>query len=259
MKSTSAIRAMLGAVLFLMLIACAPTPPPTPGALPANTPLSNTTDLCANPFFPVVQGASWTYASTGAEGLVQPYSFTDTVTAVRADGFTITSQFADLTRTLEWSCTPEGLVALQLGGGPAGGLSTGQMKLELSTSNVSGVTIPAAIAGGQSWTYALDFTGNMEITGQPASAEGTSTASFTAIGAEEVTVPAGTFQATKVQVDTVMNILATYQGLTVPVQFVATSLIWFAPGVGWVKVENSGDIQGTQVTETITLQSYSLP
>src|SRR6266508_5721324 len=70
---------------------------------------------CANAYYPVREGATWTYASTGSPA--GNYGFTDTISSVRDDGFTLTSQFGELTRTQEWACKPEGLVALQLGGG----------------------------------------------------------------------------------------------------------------------------------------------
>src|SRR5215207_6587465 len=70
--------------------------------------------LCANAYYPVRQGATWSYKSIGSP--VGDYSFTDTITSVREDGFTLTSQFEDVTRIQEWACKPEGLVALQLGG-----------------------------------------------------------------------------------------------------------------------------------------------
>src|SRR5262245_18320786 len=69
--------------------------------------------LCANAYYPVREGSTWSYKSMG--GPTGEYSFTDTITAVRADGFTLSSQFGSLTRTQEWACKPEGLVALQLG------------------------------------------------------------------------------------------------------------------------------------------------
>src|SRR6266540_6524139 len=58
--------------------------------------------LCANTSYPVREGATWSYQSTGSPA--GAYGFTDTITSVRADGFTLTSQFDKLTRTQEWSC-----------------------------------------------------------------------------------------------------------------------------------------------------------
>ena len=73
--------------------------------------------LCTNVYYPVRQGATWTYKSTG--GPAGEYSFMDTITSARENGFTLTTQIGDLTRTQEWTCNADGLAALQLGGAPA--------------------------------------------------------------------------------------------------------------------------------------------
>ena len=97
------------------------------------------------------------YQSTGSP--TGSYSFTDTITSVREDGFTLTTQFNGLTRTQEWSCTPEGLVALQLGGAPAAAINSQGSQLELEVNNVNGVTFPSAIEAGDQWQHNIDFTG----------------------------------------------------------------------------------------------------
>lgn len=259
----SIFKVTLTLMLCAAFAACTPGLPEVPGdgtgAATETQQPDVSAHLCANPLFPIVEGATWTYSSTGAAGATQPYSFTDTITEVREDGFTLTTQFTDLTRTQEWSCRPEGLVALQLGSGPAAGLSTSQMNLELTTSNINGVTLPSTVTDGQTWNYSLDFTGNMDIAGTPAEATGNMNSTFNAAGMENVTVPAGNFSGMKILISPTMNIQATHQGITVPVVFTGTSTVWFVPNVGWVKMVNTGDIQGTQFTETISLESYNIP
>src|SRR5262245_38742161 len=51
--------------------------------------------LCANTYYPVREGTTWNYKSTG--GPLGEYSFTDTITSFRDDGFTLSTQFGDLT------------------------------------------------------------------------------------------------------------------------------------------------------------------
>jgi|SRR6185503_13972502 len=130
---------------------------------------------CANPYYPVREGSTWTYQSTGSPA--GNYSFTDTITALRPDGYTLTSKFDTLTRTQEWACKPEGLVALQLGGGA---LTSQNLKLEVETQNTSGVSYPANIAMGDQWDYALDFTGKMDLAGSSGEAKGNDKSHFTA-------------------------------------------------------------------------------
>jgi hypothetical protein len=204
-----------------------------------------------------VEGATWTYQSTG--GPVGGYGFTDTVTSVRGDGFTLTSQFDDLTRTQEWGCSGEGLVALQLGGTSAATLNSQEMQVNLDVSNVSGISLPATIEPGSTWQHALAFTGNMVVGGQEIDATGSAQSSFTAVGMESVTVPAGTFEAMKVRVDSTINITGVFQGVSVPITITTPYDYWFAPGVGWVKASGTGDVAGESFTETIELQAYNIP
>ena len=91
--------------------------------------------LCANAYYPILEGATWRYKSKGSPA--GDYSYTDTITSVREDGFTLNSQFEGVTRTQEWACKPEGLVALQLGGPSAATLNTQDMQLNLTVNNAS--------------------------------------------------------------------------------------------------------------------------
>jgi hypothetical protein len=213
--------------------------------------------LCANAYFPVREGATWIYQSTG--GPTSGYGFTDTITSVRNDGFTLTSQFDDVTRTQEWACEPEGLVALQLGGPSAATLNTQDVQMNLTVNNVSGVTFPSEIKTGDKWQHTLEFDGDIQFAGAAAEASGNAESNFSALGKESVTVPAGTFDAMKIQADSTININATFQGISMPVAFSGTYTFWFAQGVGWVKASGIGEVVGTSFTETIELQSYNIP
>lgn len=213
--------------------------------------------LCANAYYPVREGATWSYKSIGSP--VGDYSFTDTITSVREDGFTLTSQFEDVTRTQEWACKLEGLVALQLGGPSAATLNTQDVQLNLTVNNVSGVTFPSEIITGNEWQHMLEFEGELDIAGTLAEATGGAESNFSALGTESVTVPAGTFDAMKVQVDSTITINATFQGISMPVAFSGTYAFWFARGVGWVKASGTGEAVGTSFTEMIELQSYDIP
>ena len=226
--------------------------PVEPTASTENTPVIEI-GSCANPYYPVREGSTWNYMSTST--VVPGYSFTDTITNVRDGGYTLTSKFDSLTRTQEWACTPEGLVALQMGGG----LSMTGTNLKVETQSASGVTYPAEMNAGDTWQYKLDFTGKMDIAGQSGDSTGSTQSSFTALGSESVTVPAGTFDAMKVQTITTFNANVSFQGVTVPVTFTSTTISWYAEGVGWVKSESAGDFAGQAFTETIELQWYNIP
>lgn len=213
--------------------------------------------FCSNVYYPVRQGATWTYKSTG--GPAGEYSFTDTITAVRQDGFTLSTQIGDLTRTQEWTCTAEGLAALQLGGAPAAMLNSQNIQLNLDINNATGVTFPSQINPGDQWQQNMDVTGSVKAMNEEAEAAGTVQMSFNAVGNESVTVPAGTFDALKVNVEVALNVNATYEGITLPVSFSGAYTYWFAPGVGWVKANGTGNVLGSSFTDTTELQSYKMP
>ena len=238
------------------------TQQPNTTATPVNTetlpaPSEAAAGACANPYYPVREGATWSYQSTGSA--TGDYRFTDTVTSVREDGFTLTSQFGGLTRTQEWACKPEGLAALQLGGTSTATLNTQGMQMELAAKNVSGVTYPSQINPGDQWEHNLDFGGKVNVAGRSGEAEGSAKMNFTALGNESATVPAGTFDALKVQVDSVITITATFQGVAVPVEISGTYTYWLARDIGWIKATGSSSISGQTVSETIELQSYNIP
>lgn len=94
---------------------------------------------------------------------------------------------------------------------------------------------------------------------EEAEAAGTVQMSFNAVGNESVTVPAGTFDALKVNVEVAINVNATYEGITLPVSFSGAYTYWFAPGVGWVKANGTGNVLGSSFTDTTELQSYKIP
>ncbi|HSA99567.1 MAG TPA: hypothetical protein VLE49_02875 [Anaerolineales bacterium] len=215
------------------------------------------TGLCANAYYPVRQGATWNYKSTGSPA--GEYSFTDTVVSVGEDSFILATQSGNLTRTQEWACKPEGLVALQFGGAPAALLDAQGLQLDVQSSNASGVTFPSEIKPGDQWQHRLYLQGNVSVANQSGAAKGDAQNNFTAAGVESVTVPAGTFDAMKIKVDTIINMNVSYKGLSLPVEFSGSYTYWFVQGVGWVKASGTGSAAGTSFSETIELQSYSVP
>jgi hypothetical protein len=220
------------------------------------SPTSN--GLCDNVLYPVRQGAAWVYTSAG--GPSGSFNYTNSITAVRADGFTLTSQFTDITRTQEWACQPDGLKALQLGDGSAAGISIQDMTAELTTSKITGISLPKDITSGMQWQYSVALQGTVAMPAdQQSQSKGIYSVSMKEVGKETVTVPAGTFEAIKIQSNSNVDIVATFEGLEVPVKFNGTTITWYAPGVGYVKSVESGDFGGTTFSAATELQSYSIP
>lgn len=213
---------------------------------------------CGNPYYPVIADANWVYAASGSE--IGPYTFTSTVSEVFTDRYTLTLEFDDLTLTQQWECKPEGLVSLELGGGTAASVVTGDVELKLETSNISGVTIPSTISAGDEWTHSMDVSGEVELgEGLSGTAEGRATTNFQAFVVEIVEVPAGTFEALRVDTEFTLDMAITTEGMTIPVIFTGTGSSWYAPNVGWVLLTSNSTISDIPTTETIELTSYSIP
>ncbi len=239
----------------MMLASCTPNQPlPITGSDPTSLPAQS---LCTNPLFPVKVGSNWSYAnSSGAYGTS---TFTETVSDIRMDGFTLTTKFDELAHSQEWFCKPDGLLALPFGSAAPGNLSSLGINAEFTTSKASGVTLPVDVQPGKEWTYSLDIAGTITLQdGTLVPAHGTISTSMKAIGMESVSVPAGTFYAMKIEAVPTLNITANFQGLPLPVTFTGSLTLWFAPGVGWVKSTESGDLAGIFINSKIELKSFDI-
>jgi hypothetical protein len=279
MKINLILRTTL-AVLFGLLAACNSEPPSEPPDPAAEVPTSTIADdsasstaamepseesaafdagSCNHPYFPVAPSASWTYqGSSGPEGV---YTFTDSVTDVREDAFTLTATFSGLTRTQEWTCTTEGLTAMQYtGAGAAGSVATEGSIAEFETTSFSGVSLPQDLSVGDTWTLTFEVAGQQTLPGgELANSEGTVTYTFEAITNEPVSVPAGDFDALRVDVTTELDFTLSMGGADVPMQMTTTGSSWHVREVGWVKSTSSGTFLDQPVEETLELISYSLP
>jgi len=133
------------------------------------------------------------------------------------------------------------------------------MQASFDVNNVSGVTYPNEIKPGDTWPHSLEFTAKMTVAGQGMDATGDAKSNFQAVGFESVTVPAGTFDALKIHVDTTININGNFNGVSFPVTVSSPYDYWFVQGVGWVKASGTGSVSGQSFSETIELQAYNIP
>lgn len=214
--------------------------------------------LCSNPLYPVRQGASWAYINSGGPNGTFVYS--DTISAVRVDGFTLTSQISNFTRTQEWDCETSGLKALELGGGTTASITVQGITAEFTTAEITGLSLPREITRGHQWQYNLKIQGTIPMpTEQQVRSDGTYSIIMQEMGTETVTVPAGTFEAVKIQASSSVEILVPFGNEKVPMKFSGDSLIWYAPGVGYVKSIENWDLGSAPYTSTTELQVYMIP
>jgi hypothetical protein len=248
-------------IIFLVvsLTACGkgpePTAPPvTPGVLVI--PTAQPGDPCANEYIPVKNNTTYNYSSTGSPS--GSYSFTRTITNVRADGFTVNTKYKNQDFPQEWSCKPEGFVPTQLGATDATSILAFEKFTNLTAANITGFVMPPTVTTGAEWNYALDIQGTEKVQeGIPATMTGRVTINYVAGNKESVTVPAGTFDAIAIEVNTVIDFNVVSGSNTIKLSLDSTYTVWYAPGVGWVKSNGQGRLSGQDYVETIVLESYT--
>jgi hypothetical protein len=228
------------------------TAPPSPVS-EATEAAKATTSSCQNDLFPVKKGAKWTYTGQFSKN---PYTRVFAISNIGTDDFQGTMRITDgsgnvLIDTIDsWQCTTVGLVELA---GPLGvTLQSAYGGATMKTLSTSGVTIPSQIKTGDTWGQVsqLEFTSSQETN------QSTLTYNFSAFGSEQVTVPAGTFNATKVQIHA--STQAVLSGQTVAVT--VAGFEWFALGVGPVRSSDTVYAFGIPfASEEGELQSYQIP
>lgn len=228
------------------------TPESTAVAETPTTAPVETAGACDNPYMPVVAGATWDYRLTGPA----PDTFTHTVLSVANDGFTEQDVFdVGVTRQGKWTCEGGNLTALNPPSGSAGTVQAENVQVDLETTEISGVTIPANIHADDTWSQTLTLEGNQTINGQVYPVRNQLTSDCKAIGMESVTVEAGTFDTMRVECVTVMNITVTIAGVDTVTTLNLAGTNWYAENVGLVKTLTTG-MGFESGTELI---SYNIP
>jgi len=195
--------------------------------------------LCDNPYVPAVEGATWNYSLTTGSGTV---TSVQTITDVGTDGFLLQTETSDISYVITWKCSPEGLYWLESTGGMfAAVFQTDAGTATVETNSYSGVSMPANVQVGDSWTTDEEIT----VNGFGVNETFTIHTEYQAVGMETVTVPAGTFSALRVDI-TISN-----SSQTLPVTIEGSS--WFVEGIGQVKnVANNPSFD-------LELTSFSIP
>lgn len=203
---------------------------------------------CDHPYLPMRSGASWTYATT--EGTLawtigDAGGSTESASAVMEVGFPGGSM------ATHWTCTPAGIVSYDFGSISAGGIG-GLVAMDVTDS--SGVWLPAVelLTPGYSWTN--NYTTTISAPGVGIEIEMTSTTdeTLTVVGTETVSVPAGTFEALRID----SSLVSSISGMMVAVPGITSnSSYWFVEGIGIVRYVYRGeDFSGGG-----DLTAYSVP
>ena len=205
---------------------------------------------CDNPFFPAVEGRVMTYRNTVPT--FGESEFSHTFSDVTASSFNLNIGVGDGKSVVQkWTCSADGLLSPEMAQMP--GMAEG---MTFNYLEASGATLPAAdqMTAGHEWTthYVVEVT--MPDLGQGAmSMSETVDLVNTVAGEESVTVPAGTFDA--MRVDTTGTIAVSIAGA--PASNIEMSMAsWYAEGVGLVRQEIGGMLGGedTIVTELVSAE-----
>ncbi|HEX5941000.1 MAG TPA: hypothetical protein VFY66_01925 [Anaerolineales bacterium] len=211
------------------------------------------THACANAYMPIVPGATWNYKLTGP----LPDTFTHTILSVDDSTFVEQDVFAaGVTRQGTWNCENGNLIALDPPSGASANVNTeNNVSVDFETKDLSGVTIPATIHAGDTWSQALTLEGTQTINGTSFPASNQLTSDCKAIGVESVTVEAGTFDAMRVECQTKMNLSLSMGDAPIQNTLNLTGTNWYVEKVGLVKTLTTG----LGFDSTTELVSYSIP
>ena len=207
---------------------------------------------CDNPFMPVVVGATWTYNLNGPV----PDTYVHSILSIEASGFTEQDIFGTgVTRQGIWNCENGNLIALNPSGGSSSSVTAEGTSVDFKTTALEGITLPASLNPGDSWSQSLTLEGTQTINGETFPASNQLTQNCTAAGNESVTVPAGTFDAMRVDCQVTMNITLDMAGSPLATTISLNNTNWYAIKVGLVKTVSTG----SGLDSVIELTSYSIP
>jgi hypothetical protein len=254
---------ILGSLLLIFVVAAcslsgtpATSNPPVAPAPPTNPPASGG---CANAYFPISVGSTWTYSSQGS--VLGPYTYTSSVADVSDTGFTInmlSSLASGSSSSVKWNCQNGNLAALDAG---AGSLSVSSSKVKITSTSVTadGYNVPNTFAPGTTWSEKVTVIGTVQTGARTLDSQIAANLNCTAAGAESITVAAGTFDTVKAICTETIGISEIVQATPIPAGVPSTLDItdWYAKGVGLVKSVRINNAAGS--TTTVELTKYSIP
>ena len=208
---------------------------------------------CGVPYYPVGASLEKQYRVTYDRNAAPTATYTETYADIGPDSFTLRYQFPELAVNTGWNCTPEGMVALEYGKLDSARQTT---NFKMETVGRTGVTVPAAGRWREGGEWRSSYEIRTEIAGpQGPSGRGSGTIEITnrVVGRERVTVPAGTYDALKVESTMAMKLTVRVGQMTVPTNTNLRNTSWFAENVGMVRAVSAGDFAGA-TTELVSLK-----
>jgi hypothetical protein len=215
-----------------------PIPPPTPTLEPT---------LCDNPYQPSRMGDAWVYTGNNAD--LGTYDHTQMIKSATSTAFTAENTLANVTYDVEYTCTEAGLVANNPVEQYLGALlNTPGSQISVKLNSVNGISLPKTINPGDQWQQQAQVDATLNTT----NASGFIVFDYTAVGLESITVPAGTYQAMRV------NLNVTIQVTPLRIQAGTYEMtMWMAPDVGIVKTTGTSHVPGIDFSDTTELSAFT--
>jgi hypothetical protein len=218
----------------------------TPSVINISTP-TPAPSLCDNLYYPNIVGDTWNY--TGSTTATGAYTRTDSISNSSAESFSVQSNLSGVPYNVDYSCTQAGLVSVnpiqQYLGAILSSLN-GQASLNLVSN--SGISLPNEISPGDTWQQIVEWEGSA----QGFSTNGRLVFDYTATGYETVTVPAGTYDALKV--NTSIRIEISSFRLQYGTYDITT---WMAPNIGIIKSEGKSNVPNVEFSDNLELTSFT--
>lgn len=203
---------------------------------------------CDHPYFPIRQGASWTYSSN--EG-PQTWSVTSVSGDLNSASATMEMTFPGGSINYTWECSSSGVVSFDFG---TMGFNAAPGVGEITITSNSGTILPPPdqLVPGASWSNTFTQEIHTGAAGVEFNMTMDAAESFTAAGFETIATGAGSFEALRIDGSGDFTTTGDLIGsLTTTVQFT----YWLAPGVGFVRF----DTRAEGISTRSELTGYSIP
>nr|WP_228530704.1 MULTISPECIES: hypothetical protein [Myxococcaceae] len=224
-----------------LLIQAAPAPAAAPAAPAPAAEAAAAPAPCPNPYFPLEDGLRLTYRAGKSEVLILTRDVHPTPDGAGLKG-TVEVDIKDRKGSTEATCGAEG-VSTGLGGLEGVLLSASGLDVQVTAAEGVAVPPPARMVPGGSWKNSLSIKmrppERANLGGMRPVISTTFDKESTVEGTEQVTVEGGTFQALKVKNRTTArsgNRPGADPGRSIE------STLWFAPGVGLVKIQTGTSV-----------------
>ncbi|HTM68097.1 MAG TPA: hypothetical protein VL426_02255 [Candidatus Binatia bacterium] len=220
-------------------------PAPAPSEPPVPPPPGPAVNLCDNPYFALAAGMRIEYESSDANGKVSPYTMTVMEASAAAAKLSYYYPATKYTFAQEIVCKDGSVTTETMLGAPGASGSAATQ-----TKRSEGQLLPKDVHAGSTWSASYETVLTTQAAPGAASAPVTMTvdAKSKAVGEEQVTVPAGTFTAMKVETTSTANLVM--EGAPPSDPRITMTQQWWVKGLGLVRSVSKADGGTTTVVAT---------